>query len=121
MQTFVVHLIRTANLFLSYIDRRAVSAQLKTIYTAPSIESALKALAEFEASTLGQKYPSAVGTWRKAWERFTPFLQFPPELRKVTKSRGHFPSDQASMKMLWLAICSIEDKRARERFKATQK
>ena len=138
VQTCVVHLIRAANRFVSYTDRRAVSAQLKSIYTAPSIESAGKALEDFEASELGQKYPSAVATWRNAWERFTPFLEFPTELRKViyttnaiesmnyqlrkvTKSRGHFPSDAATVKMLWLAICNIEDKRARERFKDAQK
>ncbi|MGO2081839.1 IS256 family transposase [Glutamicibacter arilaitensis] len=138
VQTCVVHLIRAANRFVSYTDRRAVSAQLKSIYTAPSIESACKALDDFEASQLGQKYPSAVATWRNAWERFTPFLEFPPELRKViyttnaiesmnyqlrkvTKSRGHFPSDAAAVKMLWLAICNIEDKRARERAKDAQK
>ena len=129
---------RGCNRFVSYTDRRAVSAQLKSIYTAPSIESACKALDDFEASQLGQKYPSAVATWRNAWERFTPFLEFPPELRKViyttnaiesmnyqlrkvTKSRGHFPSDVAAVKMLWLAICNIEDKRARERAKDAQK
>lgn len=134
VQTCVVHLIRAANRFVSYGDRKAVSAQLKTIYTAPSVEAAGKALDDFEASELGRKYPSAVATWRKAWERFTPFLELPPELRKViyttnaiesmnyelrkvTKSRGHFPSGAAAVKMLWLAICNIEDKRAQERFK----
>lgn len=120
VQTCVVHLIRAANRFVSYSDRKAVSVQLKSIYTAPSIESAAKALDDFEASSLGTKYPSAVATWRNAWERFTPFLAFPPELRKViyttnaiesmnyqlrkvTKSRGHFPFDAAAVKMLWLA------------------
>ena len=80
-----------------------------------------KALAEFEASELGTKYPSAAATWANSWERFIPFLQFPPmlrkviyttnsieslnfQLRKVTKNRGHFPSDAAAMKLLWLAI-----------------
>ncbi|GAA3300085.1 IS256 family transposase [Glutamicibacter nicotianae] len=138
VQTCVVHLIRAANRFVSYSDRRAVSAALKNIYTAPSIESAAKALDDFEASLLGQKYPSAVATWRNAWERFVPFLAFPPELRKViytrnaiesmnyqlrkvTKSRGYFPSDTAAVKMLWLAICNIEDKRARDRFKEAAK
>ena len=70
--------------------------------------------------------------WRNAWERLIPFLAFPPELRrviyttnaieslnhqlrKIIKTRGHFPSDQAAVKLLWLAICNIEDKRARER------
>lgn len=123
---------------MSYTDRRAVSAQLKTIYTAPSIESVAKALDDFEASELGRKYPSAVASWRNAWELFAPFLAFPPELRnviyttnaiesmnyqlrKATKYRVHFPSDAAAVKMLWLTICNIEDKRARERFNDAQK
>ena len=75
---------------------------------------------------------SPVRTFQDAWDRFTPFLAFPPDLRrviyttnaieslnyqlrKVTKSRGHFPNDQAAVKLLWLAICNIEDKRARDR------
>ena len=73
-----------------------------------------------------------MATWEAAWERFTPFLAFPPELRrviyttnsieslnyqlrKVTKNRGHFPNDDAVVKLLWLAICNIEDKRAPDR------
>jgi transposase-like protein len=75
-----------------------------------------------------------VKTFRAAWERFTPFLAFPPalrrviyttnaieslnyQLRKITKNRGHFPNDTAAVKLLWLAICDIEDKRARDRAK----
>src|SRR5699024_5570142 len=90
-----------------------------------------KPLAEFEASELGQKYPSAVATWANFWERFIPFLQFAPmlrnviyttnsieslnfQLRQLTKNRWHFPSPEAAVKLLWLAICNIEDKRAAE-------
>ncbi len=79
--------------------------------------------------------PEAVeATWERAWDRFTPFLAFGPmlrrviyttnsieslnyQLRKVSKNRGSFPSDAAVVKLLWLAICDIEDKRARERDK----
>jgi transposase-like protein len=134
VQTCVVHLIRAAMRFVSYADRRAVAAALKPIYTAPNEEAALQAIDDFEQSPLGRKYPSAVKTFTDAWEKFTPFLAFPPELRrviyttnaieslnyqlrKVTKSRGHFPNDAAAVKLLWLAICNIEDKRARERMK----
>ena len=134
VQTCVVHLIRAAMRFVAYQDRRQVAAALKPIYTAPNEETARNALAEFEASELGQKYPSTVATWANSWERFTPFLQFPPmlrkviyttnsieslnfQLRKVTKNRGHFPSTDAAVKLLWLAICNIEDKRALEREK----
>lgn len=91
-------------------------------------------LAAFEATELGRRYPSTSKAFRDAWERFTPFLAFPLELRrviyttnsieslnyqlrKVTKNRGHFPNDHAVVKLLWLAICDIEDKRARDRAK----
>ncbi|MGJ4050038.1 IS256 family transposase [Corynebacterium macclintockiae] len=132
VQTCVVHLIRAATRFVAYQDRKKVTAALKPIYAAASEEAANKALAEFEASQLGQKYPQAVMTWKNSWDRFVPFLQFPPmlrkviyttnaieslnyQLRKVTKNRGHFPSTDAAVKLLWLAICNIEDKRAADR------
>ena len=134
VQTCVVHLIRNAMRFVNYSDRKAVAAALKPIYQAPTADAALDELEAFQASSLGQKYPSAVKAFRDAWERFTPFLAFPPalrrviyttnaieslnfQLRKVTKNRGHFPNDLAAVKLLWLAICDIEDKRAREREK----
>lgn len=134
VQTCVVHLIRAAMRFVSYTDRKKVAAALKPIYTAPSEDAARKALEEFTASPWGQKYPSAVMTWDNAWDRFIPFLAFPPmlrrviyttnsieslnfQLRKVTKNRGHFPSTEAAVKLLWLAICNIEDKRALDRAK----
>jgi putative transposase len=132
VQTCVVHLIRASMRFVSYGDRKAVAAALKPIYQAPTADQALTELEDFEAGTLGKKYPSTVKAFRDAWERFTPFLAFPPalrrviyttnaieslnfQLRKVTKNRGHFPNDQAVVKLLWLAICDIEDKRARDR------
>lgn len=134
VQTCVVHLIRASNRFVAYGDRKAVSKQLRTIYTASTEQAARAGLDAFATSTLGRKYPSAVATWERAWDRFTPFLQFPPEvrrviyttnsieslnyqLRKVTKNRSQFPTDDAVVKLLWLAICNIEDKRAREREK----
>ncbi|WOQ15636.1 IS256 family transposase [Raineyella sp. W15-4] len=134
VQTCVVHLIRASMRFVAYGDRKAVAAALKPIYTAANDDAALEALAAFEDSSLGRKYPATVKTFTDAWERFTPFLAFPPELRrviyttnaieslnyqlrKVTKNRGHFPNDAAVVKLLWLAICNIEDKRARDRAK----
>jgi putative transposase len=134
VQTCVVHLIRAAMRFISYADRKKVAAALRPIYTAATVEAAELELAAFEASDLGKRYPASVATWRAAWERFIPFLAFPPELRKIIyttnsieslnyqlrkiiKNRGHFPSDDAVIKLLWLAIRDIEDKRARERAK----
>ena len=134
VQTCVVHLIRAAMRFVNYSDRKAVATALKPIYTAANADGALIELEAFEATPLGKRYPSTVRAFRDAWERFIPFLAFPPalrrviyttnsieslnyQLRKVTKNRGHFPNDAAVVKLLWLAICNIEDKRARERAK----
>jgi putative transposase len=132
VQTCVVHLIRASMRFVSYKDRKRVAAALKAIYTAPTADAAEAALLDFAESELGQRYPATVSTWTAAWERFIPFLEFPPELRrviyttnaieslnyqlrKIIKNRGHFPSDDAVIKLLWLAIRDIEDKRARQR------
>lgn len=134
VQTCVVHLIRASMRFVNYGDRKAVAAALRPIYTAVNDDSALIELEAFEQTPLGRKYPSTIKAFRDAWERFIPFLAFPPalrrviyttnsieslnyQLRKVTKNRGHFPNDAAVVKLLWLAICNIEDKRARERVK----
>src|SRR5919205_897969 len=134
VQTCVVHLIRAAMRFISYGDRKAVAAALKPIYTAPTVEAADAELLAFTESALGRKYPAAAMTWENAWDRFIPFLAFPPELRriiyttnaveslnyqlrKIIKNRGHFPNDDAAIKLLWLAIRDIEDKRARQRAK----
>lgn len=134
VQTCVVHLIRASMRFVSYADRKAVAALLRPIYTAVNEDTAAIALATFADSNLGKKYPAAVMSWQNAWERFVPFLAFGPalrkviyttnsieslnfQLRKIIKNRGHFPSDAAAVKLLWLAIRNIEDKRARERAK----
>jgi putative transposase len=134
VQTCTVHLIRAAMRFVSYQDRKKVAAALRPIYTAPTVEAAETELLAFAESDLGRKYPAAVATWENAWERFIPFLAFPPELRKIIyttnaieslnyqlrkiiKNRGHFPNDDAVIKLLWLAIRDIEDKRARQRAK----
>jgi putative transposase len=134
VQTCTVHLIRAAMRFVSYQDRKKVAAALKPIYTAPTVEAAETELLAFAESHLGKRYPAAVATWTNAWDRFIPFLAFPPELRKiiyttnaieslnyqlrkVIKNRGHFPNDDAAIKLLWLAIRDIEDKRARARAK----
>ena len=134
VQTCVVHLIRASMRFVSYTDRKAVATMLRPIYTAANEDAAAIALATFADSKLGQKYPAAVASWNNAWQRFIPFLAFGPalrkviyttnsieslnfQLRKIIKNRGHFPSDAAAIKLLWLAIRNIEDKRARERAK----
>ncbi|MCZ0730901.1 IS256 family transposase [Mycolicibacterium iranicum] len=132
VQTCVVHLIRAAMRFVSYNQRKAVAAALKTVYQASDAQAARAALDAFAASEVGRANPNTVRVFEDAWERFTPFLAFPPmlrrviyttnaieslnyQLRKIIKNRGHFPNDVAVVKLLWLAICNIEDKRARDR------
>jgi putative transposase len=134
VQTCTVHLIRAAMRFVSHNDRKKVAAAMRPIYTAPTVEAAETELLAFAESDLGKRYPAAVATWENAWDRFIPFLAFPPEvrkiiyttnsveslnyqLRKIIKNRGHFPNDDAVIKLLWLAIRDIEDKRARQRAK----
>src|SRR5512143_572854 len=118
--------------FVSYQDRKKVAAALRAVYTAPTAEAAETELLAFADTELGRRYPATVATWTRAWERFTPFLAFPPalrrvvyttnsieslnyQLRKIIKNRGHLPTDDAVVKLLWLAIRDIEDKRARAR------
>lgn len=137
-QTCVVHLIRACMRYVAYGDRKATAKLLRPIYTASDEQAALDALAVFADSDIGKKHPGAVAVWERAWERFTPFLAFPPEvrkiiyttnaieslnyqLRKIIKNRGHFPNDEAVVKLLWLAIRDIEDKRARQRAKERAK
>jgi transposase-like protein len=132
VQRCVVHLIRNSLRPVARRDAAAVAAELRKIYTAPTAEAAFDALAAFTESPWGKKYPQAARVWEQAWDDFTPFLAFSPpvrkvlyttnsieslnyQLRKVTKARGHFPGDDAVVKLLWLAIINIEDKRARER------
>ena len=132
VQRCVVHLIRNALRPVARRDAGEVAKELRAIYTAPTAEAAFDALAAFAASPWGRKYPQAARVFEDAWDAFTPFLAFSPavrkllyttnaieslnyQLRKVTKARGHFPGDDAVVKLLWLAIINIEDKRARER------
>lgn len=123
VQTCVIHLIRGSTRYCSYKDRKAVSKALRPIYAAVNEEAAADALDDFEL-TWGDRYPGIVRLWRAAWERFTPFLAYPAELRKivyttnliesvnfqlrkVSKNRGHFPNDAAALKLLRLVARDI--------------
>jgi putative transposase len=134
VQTCVVHLIRTSLRYVSYNDRKAVAAALKPIYTAVNADAAFDELTAFADSELGRRYGATVAAWERAWDRFVPFLAFPLEvrkviyttnsieslnyqLRKIIKNRGQFPNDDSVIKLLWLAILDIEDKRAAARDK----
>ncbi|NCU67804.1 IS256 family transposase [Acidovorax sp. 210-6] len=124
LQTCIVHLIRNSLDFASWKDRKALAAAFKPIYTAPSAEAAAAELDALEAGPWGKRFPTVVATWRRAWDRVIPFFAFSPavrrviyttnaieslhsRLRKIIKTRGHFPSDDAATKLLWLALRNI--------------
>lgn len=136
VQTCVVHVIRNAMRFVSYSDRKNIAAGMRTIYTAPSVEAAEIALADLDTEW-GHQYPGVIDVWRRAWDEFIPFLDYPVELRrvvyttnaiesinfqlrKITKTRGHFPSDEAAMKLLYLGLRNISSKRGGESGTGTQ-
>jgi transposase-like protein len=124
LQTCIVHLIRNSLDYASWKDRKLLAAALKPVYTAANAEAAAQALDEFERGAWGQKYPTVTASWRRAWDRVIPFFAFPPavrrvvyttnaieslhsQLRKIIKTRGHFPSDDAATKLIWLALRNI--------------
>jgi len=124
LQTCIVHLIRNSLDFASWKDRKALAKAIRPIYTAPSAEAAQAELDAFERGPWGQKFPTVVGAWRRAWDKVIPFFAFSPALRKVVyttnaiesinsrlrkiiKTRGHFPSDDAASKLIWLALRNI--------------
>jgi transposase-like protein len=127
VQTCVVHVIRNAMRFISYGDRKKVTTAMRDIYTAPTLDAAEIALKNFDKQ-YGKQYPAAVQVWHHAWNDFTPFLDYPAELRrvvyttnlieninfqlrKITKNRGHFDSDTAAMKLLYLGLRNIASHR----------
>jgi putative transposase len=126
IQTCIVHMIRNSLRFVSFKDRRAIVKDLKPIYTAANRDEAEAALADFEAKW-GQRYEMISRSWRSNWERVVPFLDFPPEirrviyttnqiealnssLRKLVQYRGHFPTDESVTKILYLALRRLEKK-----------
>jgi putative transposase len=137
VQTCIVHMIRNSARFVSYKDRKELVRDLKPVYTAANREGAEAALRAFEEKW-GRRYPMIGSSWRANWERVVPFLDFPPDirriiyttnaieslnssLRKLVYHRGHFPSDEAVTKLLYLALRNLEkrwDRSARDWSKA---
>jgi putative transposase len=120
VQTCIVHLTRASLRWVNYKDRKRVAAALRTIYAAPTEAAARDALDALEDSELGREYPAIIRRWRESWELVIPFFDFAPDvrrviyttnmiesinfqLRKATRNRGHFPSDEALIKVLYLA------------------
>lgn len=125
LQTCIVHLIRHSLGYVPWKERAAMAALLRPVYTAPTVEAAEAALQALEDSPLGRRYATVAPAWRRAWPHVVPFFAFPPEvrrmvyttnaieslharLRKIIKTRGHFPSDEAATKLIWLALRNIK-------------
>ena len=121
VQTCIVHLIRHSLEFVSWKDRKAVMPALRAIYRAKDAEAGLKALDDFDSGPWGRKYPAIAQSWRRNWSQVVPFFAFPEsvrriiyttnaieslnaKLRRAVRTRGHFPSDDAAMKLLYLVL-----------------
>ena len=121
VQTCIVHLLRNSLDFVSYKDRKTVAATLKTIYRAKDATDGEKALSDFESSEWGRKYPAIGQSWRRVWSEVVPFYAFHPDvrrliyttnaiealnskLRRAVRARGHFPTDEAATKLLFLVL-----------------
>jgi putative transposase len=127
LQTCIVHLIRHSLDFANWKERKLLAVALRPIYAAASADLAATALDAFERGPWGAKFPTVVASWRRAWEHVIPFFAFPPDvrrliyttnalesvhaqLRKIIKTRGHFPNDDAATKLIWLALRNITAK-----------
>jgi putative transposase len=125
VQTCIVHLIRYSMHFASWKDRKAVAAALKPIYQAQSAEAAREQLEEFDRGPWGRKFPAIAQSWRRNWEQVIPFFGFAPAVRKIlyttnaieslngtvrkaVRVRGHFPSEEAATKLLWLVLQNVQ-------------
>jgi len=125
VQTCIVHLIRYSMQFVSWKERKMISAGLKPIYQAESAVVARERLEAFDAGPWGQKYPAIAQSWRRNWEQVIPFFAFAPELRKIiyttnaieslnaevrkaVRIRGHFPSEEAATKLIWLVLRKVQ-------------
>lgn len=126
VQTCIVHLVRNSTRFVSWKDRKRLIADLRRIYSAPTEDAAVAELDACDAAW-GKQYPMILKPWRANWEIVRPFFAFPVQirrliyttnaieslnfqLRKVVKAKGHFPSDEAATKLLYLALRNIEKK-----------
>src|SRR5262249_17709384 len=124
LQTCIVHLLRNSLDYANWKERKALARELRAIYTAPTAEVAGQALDAFERNAWGARFPPIVAAWRRAWTQVIPFFAFPPDirrviyttnalesvharLRKIIKTRGHFPNDDAATKLIWLALRNL--------------
>ena len=126
VQLCIVHMVRHSLNYVSWKMRKEVAADLRAIYASGTVDQASAALDAFE-ERWGKDYPSIAQSWRRNWSRITPFFDYPPEirrviyttnaiesvnmsLRKITKNRGSFPSDESLIKLFYLALRNISQK-----------
>ena len=124
IQTCIVHLLRNSLDYVGWKDRKSVALALKQIYRAPDADAAAVALNEFEQGPWGRKFPAITAAWRRVWTQVIPFFAYPPEVRRMiyttnqiealnskirrsVRARGHFPSDEAAMKLIWLQLREV--------------
>jgi putative transposase len=125
VQTCIVHLLRYSMQFAAWKERRPLAAALRPIYQAGSAATARERLEDFDRGPWGQKYPAIAQSWRRNWEQVIPFFAFAPELRKIlyttnaieslnaqvrkaVRLRGHFPSEEAASKLIWLVLRNVQ-------------
>jgi len=125
IHTCVVHLVRRSLAYVGWQERKRVAAALRAVYRAETVPAAEAALAAFAASADGQRYPQVAPIWARAWPYVVPAFAYPPavrrilsttnaienlhrQLRKIIKTRGHFPTDEAALKLLYLALRQIQ-------------
>ena len=121
VQTCIVHLIRNSLDFVSYKDRKAVAAALKEIYQAKDADAGAAALDGVRRRRMGPQIPAIACRWRRHWPAVIPFFAFPVDVRRIiyttnaiealnaklrraVRTRGHFPSDDAALKLLFLVL-----------------
>ena len=113
--------------FATWKERKALAQALRPIYAAPSADAAEQALADFEQGPWGRKYPAVAASWQRRWSEVIPFFAFSPEVRRIiyttnaieslnsqvrkaVRNKGHFPSDEAAIRLIYLALRNVQAK-----------
>jgi putative transposase len=124
IQTCIVHLLRNSMDYANWKDRKGIATALKNVYRAVDAEAAALALNEFEEGAWGRKYPAITAGWRRSWSEVIPFFAFPQDVRRMiyttnaieslnsmvrrsVRVRGHFPNEQAALKLIWLQLREV--------------
>lgn len=127
IQTCIVHLLRNSMEYASWKERKPIATALKSVYRAVDAQAAEQALSDFEDSPWGRKYPAIPAAWRRSWSEVIPFFAFPQDVRRMiyttnaieslnstvrrsVRTRGHFPNEEAALKLIWLQLREVTQK-----------